>query len=214
MVLTDALEEDEFPPAMAVRVQSELEPGERLVWMGRAHLRPRLGRRLVGAYLGCLLPVLALLGFGIASLSGFVFRPPAQGMDSLVGGECTFVGAVGLVLVVAITIYQFVLHSRSRRTCYALTDRRAVVWRPAPGAEGLEVRSFRPAEFNTLFRIDHGDGSGDLIFHEITVAAGVKPQPVRQGFLGIRQVRQVEALVRKTLLEPPPGPSSQGVFAP
>jgi hypothetical protein len=116
---------------------------------------------------------------------------------------------IGIVLV-----SQLVLHHRTRRTCYALTDRRAIIWRPAQDAKGLEVRSFSPSDFNTLFRIDHGDGTGDLIFHEITVVVGMKPQPVRQGFLGIRNVRHVEALVRKTLLEPPPGPASQGVFAP
>src|SRR5262249_10884692 len=138
----------------------------------------------------------------------------SAGLEVTFGFMGVLGGILWLLFGVVVFASQLVVHRRTRRTCYALTDRRAIVWRPAPESKGLEVRSFWPADFNSLLRVDSGAGSGDLIFHEVTVVAGLKPQPVRQGFLGIRNVRHVEALFRKTLLERPSAPASEEVFTP
>src|SRR5262245_32014679 len=208
---THVPEDDDIPRAAAAWVQLELATGERLVWAGRAHPRQSLGRQMLGVYFAALLPAVVLLGFGVALLKGLLGTPPHMDIFGVMG---VLVGVVWLLFGGAVAVYLFVLHRRTRRTCYALTDRRAIVWRPAQESKGLEVRSFWPPDFNTLFRVDYGDGTGDLIFHEITVVVGLKPQPVRQGFLGIRNVRHVEALFRKTLLERPSAPASQEVFTP
>jgi hypothetical protein len=208
---TDVPEDDDLPRAAAVWVQLELAPGERLVWAGRAHPRQSLGRQMLGVYFAALVPAIVVLGFAVAQLKGLLGTRPDMDIFGFMG---VLVGVVWLLFGGASAIYLLVVHRRTRRTCYALTDRRAIVWRPAPEAGGLEVRSFWPADFNTLFRVDYGDGSGDLIFHEITVVVGLKPQPVRQGFMGILNVRHVEALFRKTLLERPSAPASQEVFTP
>jgi len=210
----DEAEDDELVPGMGAQIQAELAVGERLLWAGRAQRRPSLGRRLLPFSLGCFLPAAVLFLLGLV----LFMAPPlvkGQGLsDNTVFG--VFVVFMGVVLLGAggtLTVGAVIEDARTRRTCYALTNRRAIVWRPAQGTKGLEVRSFWPADLNTVYRIDRGDGEGDVVFHEVTIVVGAKPQTIRQGFLGVRHVRHVEGLLRQTLLPPPAGPASQGVFA-
>ena len=90
------------------------------------------------------------------------------------------------------------------RTCYALTDRRAVVL--SLGAFGaLQVKSFRPDALGAMKRVEYADGSGSLIFEEVpysyTDSEGHSRAGLCQvGFLGINDVRGVEELLRRTLL--------------
>jgi hypothetical protein len=61
---------------------------------------------------------------------------------------------------------------------------------------------------NTLFRIEHPDDSGDLIFHELPLPPGLwwalfgESGTFQLGFKRIGDVRRVEELLRQTLLEP------------
>jgi hypothetical protein len=210
----DEAEADDLPPAMGAQIQAELGAGERLVWAGRAQPHPSLGRRVLPFYLGCFLPAAVLFLLGLV----LFMAPPlvkGQGLEdnTVFGVFAVFMGVVLLGAGGTLTGGAVVEDARTRRTCYALTNRRAIVWRPAQGTKGLEVRSFWPADLNIVYRIDRGDGEGDVVFHEVTIAVGAKPQAIRQGFLGIRHVRHVEGLLRQTLLQPPAGPASQGVFA-
>jgi hypothetical protein len=214
MASANGPEVDELSAVMWAQVQSELAPGECLIWAGRAHLQPGAQQVVFAAFWGVF--GLGLVILGIALFKSLLFKPRGQGDDlhSIIGVAAAAMGAFLLLVTVVLALQAVGRESRARRTCYALTNRRAIVWRPPEGSSGTEVRSFWPADFNALFRVDHGDGSGDLIFHEITVVIGLKPQPIRQGFLGIRRVRHVEALLRETLLGPRLGPASEEVFAP
>jgi hypothetical protein len=208
-------EVDELSAVMRAQVQSELAPGECLIWAGRAHLHAGAQLVLFAAFWGVF--GLGLVFLGIALFKGLLFKIRGQGLDDLhfiIGVAAVTMGAFLLLVAVVLALLAVVRDGRARRTCYALTDRRAIIWRPPEESSGTEVRSFWPADFNALFRVDHGDGSGDLVFHEITVVIGLKPLPIRQGFLGIRRVRHVEALLRGVLLGPRPGPASEEVFAP
>src|SRR5262249_45906502 len=90
------------------------------------------------------------------------------------------------------------------RTCYALTDRRALIL--SLGAFGaLEVKSFRPDALGAMKRVEYADGSGSLVFEEVpyayTDSQRHSPAGLRQvGFLGINDVRAVEELLWRTLL--------------
>jgi hypothetical protein len=210
----DEVEDDDLPPAMGAQIQAELAVGERLVWAGRAQPHPSLGRRVLPFSLGCFLPAAVLFLLGLV----LFMAPPlvkGQGLsdNTVFGVFAVFVGVVLLGAGGTLTAGAVVEDARTRRTCYALTNRRAIVWRPTQGTNGLEVRSFWPADLNTVYRIDRGDGEGDVVFHEVTIVVGGNPQAIRQGFLGVRHVRHVEGLLRQTLLQPPAGPASQGVFA-
>lgn len=92
----------------------------------------------------------------------------------------------------------------ARRTCYAITSERAIVWRGAFGGR-IEVRSYLPEELARMHRVENGDGSGDLVFAEEHRSAPTRrnrygTHVVRHGFLDISDVRAVEAIVRETLL--------------
>jgi hypothetical protein len=211
MSAADGPDGDDFPPAMSAQIQSELAAGERLVWAGRAHPHATVGWRMLPISLGCFLPCACLFLLGGALFVGVPLVPQQE--HDVWGVYALVMGVVFLGFGVALTAVVLVEYSRVRRTCYALTDRRAIVWRPAQGTTGLEVRSFWPSDLKTVYRIDRGDGSGDVVFQEIDAAVGARPQVVRQGFLGVWHVRHVEELLRRTLLQPPPGSTSQGVFA-
>jgi hypothetical protein len=195
-MFTDKAGGDGLSPIMEVRVQAELAEGERLVWAGRAR-RPEPPVPLVlvgGLLLGGVL--LGVRGGGAA----FVFL--------------CLVAGVGLLLAVALRNAL-----QGEGGFYALTDRRAILWLPARPAGSYQVRSFRPGEMNTLFRLEHPDDSGDLIFHELPLPPGLwwvlfgESGTFQLGFKRIAQVRRVEELLRRTLLElPHESPASRWSF--
>ena len=96
------------------------------------------------------------------------------------------------------------LRRKAKGTCYALTDRRAIIWE-AGSFLSVQVLSYRPAELTKIRRIEYGDGTGDLVFEE-NIMIGPRnngyPTTTRQrhGFMSIDHVRQVEELLRKALL--------------
>ncbi len=104
----------------------------------------------------------------------------------------------------------FVRRYAGRRTCYALTNRRALVYKE--GFFGATRASYPPLEVSNMRRSDSWfcKGSGDLIFRTVKVisAARLKPGLLNQGvktthfgFLAIPHVHEVEKLVRETLID-------------
>jgi hypothetical protein len=88
---------------------------------------------------------------------------------------------------------------RLARTIYAVTDQRAIIAQVGSTAGELHLFSFLPGMIDGTTRFEYPDGSGDVYFEGLgKLARG----PV--GFLGIRAVRRVEALVRETLIDPFP----------
>ena len=71
------------------------------------------------------------------------------------------------------------------------------------------MRNYTAAGLGHVSRTERADGSGDLVFEEITTYAsnsnGGGWQTTRRGFMGIDRVRDVEELVRRTLLGPKTG---------
>jgi hypothetical protein len=97
----------------------------------------------------------------------------------------------------------------ARRTCYALTNRRALVYKE--GLFGPTRDSYTPLEVSAMRRSNSWlvAGSGDLIFRTVQVVStsrtrGVSSTSVKTihyGFLAIAQVGEVEKLVRETLID-------------
>jgi hypothetical protein len=187
-MLADDASGDGLSPMMKVRVQAELAAGEGLLWAARARrLEPPVAPVLIGAL--------------------------------LIGGVLIGVGGTGRVfLFVCLAAGVGLLHLALRNSqqgegCfYALTNRRAILWLPTRPAGSYQVRSFRPGEMNTLFRIEHPDDSGDLIFHELPLPPGLwwvlfgVTATVQLGFKRIAHVRRVEELLRRSLMELPHEP--------
>jgi hypothetical protein len=201
---TPLFNDSSLPADLSVQVRNELRDGERLLWVGQ----PRPGRFARQA--GCVvLFAIPWTAFAIFWMANALF--PGAGGQGQGGGAldwCFALFGLPFVLIGLLLLsspYWVIRHAK--RTCYALTDRRAILRKPGL-LGGIEVRSYGPAELTKLHRVDYSDGVGDLVFEEVKVGAdGDGTQ--RHGFLAIDNVRKVEELLRKALqlgecqVEPP-----------
>jgi hypothetical protein len=185
MSLFETAGDGTLPPELETRVQSELAAGERLVWVGQ----PRPGRALLGS----LILVLFAIPWTAFAVFWMVLASGANLWFALFGVPFVVIG-LGM-LTAPLGVWR-----KARQTCYALTDRRAIVWEP--GLFGsVRVRSFGPEHLGALSRVERPDGSGDLIFEEFWTRHRRSHHTVqRSGFLAIDRVREVEEMIRKTLL--------------
>jgi hypothetical protein len=173
------------------RIAAELEPGERLVWAAR----PKAGTGV-----GCGLKAILILGIlPTAAGAGLILWAVQGRPDEFVAVGVVLI-AVGAFLTVVTTWANRINRRMREGTLYALTDRRAITWVPEYPAK-VAVKSFYPPDLRSVYRKESPDGSGDLILEEATTPGpkGV-PATVAKGFLGIDRVREVEQLVRDTLL--------------
>ena len=180
---------EDLSPDLARRLDAELAPGERLVWVGQP--RPDLATR----------PAYFLVPFGVVFTAfALLWTAGALCLSAGLLAPCglPFV-AVGAGLI-ASPVW---LRRRARETLYALTDRRAVVWEPG-WFGSVAVRSYSAPGLGRMSRHERADGSGDLVFEEFTTVShtgdGPHTSTTRRGFLAIDDVHAVEDLVRRTLL--------------
>ena len=94
---------------------------------------------------------------------------------------------------------------RIGRIVYALTDRRAIIWEPGWFSGQYTVRNYTREGLGRMYRTDRADGSGDLVFEEFYTQSSnsdgnVSTTRNQRGFLGIDRVREVEELLRLTLM--------------
>jgi hypothetical protein len=198
-----------LPVALDVRVRAELRDGERLLWVGQP--RPRRWARQA-------IPVVL---FGIPWTAFAVFWMAVTSASLLVFGELSNIGGVfrgfwaffacfplfGLLFVViglGMLSSPYWRWRQAKRTCYALTDRRVILWQ-AGMFGSVEVRSRGPEALGKVCRTEYADGCGDLVFEEV-VSIGRDSDgdrttsTTRHGFMAIRNAREVEELLRKALL--------------
>ena len=195
-----------LPAAMADRVREELTPGETVVWTGQPS--PRVTRLNVvrgaavalipSAIGGFLLAVFLVTRFNAQNGAALATLFPLLGLATLVGGP---------VLTALFAL------NRGAKTCYVLTNRRAIVWIPGFFGEG-EFDSYSVALLQLMRRRDSWfiSGAGDLVFrtHTTVTTTYSRSDPVgrssyhvaRYGFLGLDDVRSVEKLIRHTLIDP------------
>ncbi len=183
---------DDFPPiGGASLVNAELAKGERLVWTGQ----PIPWRFSVSSLPFVLfgIPFTAFAFFWIAVAGAFRFpgAPGPFGLFALFGIPFVIVG-LGLLMS------PFWMYLKARRTAYAITDRRALVIEPDLWGR-IIVRSFEPARLAVLFRTQHADGSGNLIFQREYRLGGRRAWFVDIGFFAIPEVREAEERVRELM---------------
>jgi hypothetical protein len=199
-------EELEIPDVLRSAVEQELTSGEKILWLGRPSpsLRIQIPKQVfLYASIG-----LALFGLGIMAIGGFHIAPV------LFGGAFVAFGAVMLVPWLKDPM-------KTINSCYVLTNRRTIVAETPTVFMQPKVTSYLPHQLVGLEHSNHPKvaGAGDLIF-EYTFAlpgktfdvnsgftnrtAGAGRSDVAQripnGFLSIDNVREVERLIRVTLL--------------
>jgi hypothetical protein len=191
-----------LPEEFAARIKPELDPGERLLWAARS--RPWLRSWTISLANWLWIAVsglIAFLGLGTGfGLFGQTLRE-APSVAVIIGELAVpfFLGSC------AFAIHSWIMNRGwglgKLPTIYALTDLRAIIWRPDPQRGGLEIFSFAPGTFRQVHRRENPDGTGDVTFFPIV---GFNPMAVRQrGFEGVAEVIRVEGLVRATLLDEP-----------
>ena len=213
-------EELGIPASFREAVEKELTRDEKMLWAGRPSNNPQVQS---------VKPIPPWIGPGLLILAAFIFvgvlgsaigaRPMKLGGGQAVG--CFFAVALGLFGSV-LMIPRLFKTANACRCCYVVTNRRALLVEVSMWKRGPGVQSYLPQQLLGLERRDHASvaGAGDLIFEYILTlpgnsfnlktgsllqqGAGVglsnSPQRVPRGFMGLDQVREVEGLIRTTLL--------------
>jgi hypothetical protein len=190
---------NELPEDLHEVIKPELAPGERLLWADRANARasgrassPLLGFVRAAGFLmisaGCFAAFFGLLGQRFHVIEG------ATGMFGMIAG---IIGFLILIGTLGGWISEGLGRALVKRRCYALTDRRAIVWNLRSGSRAVEVHSFHRGRVKDVRRVEYPDGSGDVIF----ALNEARYDEVESGrFVGVAEVRRVEDLVRKVLI--------------
>jgi hypothetical protein len=204
------LEESTVPPELKARVEEELTTGERLLWIGQPDQHMILVRAL-GPGLGAVFIALVLGSFFLTS----AFRDLREHHGTI----ALLIPLIVLPIILGIGIVTpFFQKWRARRTCYVLTNRRAIVWQ-ANWFGIPRMTNYNPAELTGLRRADSWfvKDCGDVIFKSITVittttyrgartgrymGSSVSKKTYNYGFLAVRNPRAIEVLIRETLVDP------------
>ena len=189
-----------LPEWLATHLRAELRAGETLVWTGRPV--PAVAAR--GAWVFSLVGGVMLIPMVVM---GVVFAGIILALALLAKSWCFALFlvpffAVMLAMVGIVALMPFWARYRAGNTVYALTDGRAIIWQKGPFA--FHVRSFTREQLTEFQRNERPDGTGDLIFERMPWHDSHGHHQVRYvGFTSIARVRDVEDLIRATLLKAP-----------
>jgi hypothetical protein len=196
--LADTLElEDGLSEDVRARVKSELEPGERVLWAAQSN--PPVEPHSLGYNFVCMI-TLILFGTGL-----YFITPPRAG--PIAAGDSTIGSGIVLLVIDGLFIFGLIGSLNGRRsarrqmtnTCYAVTDRRVIIWVPEPKGDAVRVQALERGQFKHLVRIERTDGSGTLEF-------SAAPRDADFGYYhrfvlaNIPEVRRVEQIVRSNLM--------------
>lgn len=210
--MRNTLSELELAAEHDPRLAAELEPGERVVWAGRP-----LVRLLTGPSIGIVLfaiPWTAFAVFWISAAAWGTWFGGGSGQPVASGPFVAFplFGVPFVLIGLGMLSTPYWSMRAARRTLYALTERRCIVWKGKFGGS-IAVTSYRADVLRSMSRTQRRDGSGDLVFvKSITIrnrhsSTDTAAQP--EGFLSVANVAELERLVRLTLLEGGPGAAAR-----
>ncbi|HZU99136.1 MAG TPA: hypothetical protein VFF73_20685 [Planctomycetota bacterium] len=175
-----------LPAEKAGRIECELDRGESVLWAGE----PRPWSRARSAF--------AIWLFAVPWTAFAVFW---MGGAALSGAPLPFVlfGTPFVLVGIGLLSLPFWAMRAARRTCYALTDRRVIALEGGLGS--IVTRSYLPDQLGRMTRTERSDGSGDLVIEarEWRDSDGDR-RTIKNGLMGIDRVREVERLIRSTLL--------------
>ncbi|MFO0951326.1 MAG: hypothetical protein U0835_09280 [Isosphaeraceae bacterium] len=182
-------------------LKAELVPGERLLWAGQpVPWREPVGCGLVGS--GVLAGV--LLSATALCLVQVFANPFAETAGLVTLGVITLVFGVIVAIAVASNLARRRRTRKARhRILFALTDRRAILWRPETESAGTSVISFRTGEVARVHRVEFEDGSGNVVFTPREPPHRYE-FPHLSGFERIAEVRRVEEMARRILVDSQP----------
>ncbi|MFI4855180.1 MAG: hypothetical protein ACIAQF_09440 [Phycisphaerales bacterium JB065] len=186
-------------PSSDPRIARELESNEELIWAGRPD-PSRMGCRSMPIVIFGI-PFTAISVFWVLATSGVLFGSIGGG-GRIVQILFTLFGVpfvlVGLFMLTA----PFWAKRAAKRTLYALTDRRCIIWQH--GLRTTTVKSYGPDDLGSMSRVERKNGAGDVIFVQsmrIRDRSGSSDTVTQaEGFMGVEDPRTLERLIRDTLL--------------
>jgi hypothetical protein len=200
LAIDDRSSADDLPEDLAGLVKPELQPGECLLWASRARGRPP---GFIPTPIRSSL--FAVLSLGTSAGAGYLMFGPLRTRFERVDGLVTGIGLIAFVagLIAAFVASCTFLDKWWPRglipgNIYALTDRRAIIWVPVRGSKAVEVHAYTRGSVRSIHRLEYPDGSGSVRFDYPTEEYLGRPP----GFDEIADVRRVEVLARRTLIEP------------
>jgi hypothetical protein len=230
--LAGCREDSPIAPELKAKALAGLDANEKVVWMGQPDAKLAFLRG-IGFLIGAgVVAAVAIVWLGLGLMQPKVASGPHAAQVKAIDGNAKNKAAapqpsalpnkafdpripVGLLLLaVGIGSVPFIRRHNAERSCYALTNRRAIVFKR--GLFGATRESYSPKEVADMNRSNSWLqlGSGDLIFHTVHVvtthrektSAGFKTnqsvKTTHYGFLGVANVAAVEKCVRETLVDP------------
>ncbi len=190
---------------MRERVANELSRGEKLLWVGIPSRRIVLIRSLWSPVAGIFM--LCVLG---AFMLFFTFTAMRTGGIGAMILPLLGIGCIGFFVISSSLLAPVWALFRQKRTCYALTNRRCIVW-SCNWFGTVTMTSYNPMQLTNMWRRDmwlFGKGGGDVVFRTRTVTTittgrhgGVSQRTYLYGFLSVENVGDIERLIRETLLD-------------
>ncbi len=181
------------------RLRAELKPGESVAWVGQ----PNPGRYMKSGFKlwFFFIPWTAFSLFWMAGASRFQW-PRFDGAWSLF----PLFGLPFLLIGIAGLSSPLWLRRKAYSIVYAITDRRAI---SMEGTRSITVKSYLATDLGSFERVQHQDGSGDLILHSEQYRDSDGDQRTRQsGFFAINDVRSVERLIEALISRTAPSASA------
>jgi hypothetical protein len=193
---------DELSEEEEAEVRDSLRGKERLLWAGKPSARLMMLRSIPVMFGGCFFFIISIIVF-----FSFGGGPKTGG-----GGDAMFVLIPIIFIVVGLVLCTSPLWAKARagRTFYALTSRRALIWR------GGYLWGTTYEEYSALQILNYKrqnswfvEGAGDLVFREEihithhhnsrTGGSHTSVRIVQHGFIAIPDVHAVERLITRKI---------------
>jgi hypothetical protein len=138
-------------------IKRELERDERINWVGAP--RPTYFTSFAIAEFLFAIPWTAFALFFTVMASGFKFPDFSNGFEWFPLFGIPFVLIGFRMLTAPLRVYR-----QSLKTVYVITDRRAITFE---GGRTMTVHSYPLADLSEIYRVEHKDGTGDVILAKV-----------------------------------------------
>jgi hypothetical protein len=167
--------------SLLTQFESELQPGEKVLWAGRPDSRKMARHPLPKFVISMTVAVVVIVYLAFIKLPRFPQFPLLPWI--VLGIGMLFVAGICALVFFGLRFYARILD----QTAYVVTDRRALV---IGGNSSRAICSIGPELMGNLSLVEYSDGTGDLILER-------RAEHTTYLFHSIQDARAVDALVRQ-----------------